>query len=364
MSGDPQDLSSLFSDNDLTAPSADSRLVFDAGSLRCEGGGHLEKVEVAYETWGQLNADRSNAILVCHALSGDSHCIGWWSKLIGPGKAIDTNRYFVIGTNALGGCQGTTGPSSTAPDGKPYGSRFPFVTVGDMVEVQGRLVQHLGIDRLLSVCGGSMGGMQALEWTCRFPDRVATAFITASAAAHSAMQIGFNEAARQAVMRDPAWKGGNYEPPGPVSGLTVARMIGHLTFLSEGSFAAKFGRALQDRTELSHTLGVDFEIESYLKHQGEKFTTRFDANSLLLLTKAIDYYSRADLHPSQAEYLFVSYTSDWIYPPHQAEQLHELARAAGCRSRHVTIDLPFGHDSFLLDGELQGAALKELLARR
>lgn len=362
MSSDHQDFSGLFSENENTAPSEDARRVCSVGPLDCEGGGHLPYVTVAYETWGTLNEDKSNAILVCHALSGDSHCIGWWSNLIGPGKTIDTNRYFVIGTNALGGCQGTTGPSSLDDQGKRYGSRFPFITVCDMVEVQGRLLDHLEIPQLFCVCGGSMGGMQALEWACRFPDRVKKAFITASAARHSAMQIGFNEAARQAVMRDPEWNGGDYEGAGPAAGLTVARMIGHLTFLSEASFAAKFGRRLQDRSEPSYSLGIDFQIESYLRHQGEKFTTRFDANSLLYLTKAIDYYNRESLDGAMAEFLFTSFTSDWIYPAHQSEEIHKMALTAGCKSKYVNIDLPYGHDSFLLDGKLQGEELRAFLA--
>jgi len=351
----------LFQENERTSPQTDERKFIDVGELHCEAGGFLPSVTVAYETWGELSAAKDNAVLACHALSGDSHAIGWWDRLIGPGKAIDTNRYFVIGTNSLGGCQGTTGPSSRAKDGKHYGSRFPFVTVGDMVEVQIRLIHALGIDTLHAVSGGSMGGMQALEWTLRGPVR--KAFITASAAAHGAMQIAFNEAGRQAVMRDPRWRGGDYLlDDQPQDGLSVARMIGHISFLSEASFDAKFGRRLQDKSSFDYTFDKEFQIESYLSYQGDKFTKRFDANSFLHLTRAIDYYERKSLAGSRSEYLFTSFTSDWIYPSHQSESMHAMALEAGCQSEHHVIDLPYGHDAFLLDGELQGDVLSRFLA--
>jgi homoserine O-acetyltransferase/O-succinyltransferase len=353
----------LFEENERTAPSADGRRYAEVGSLNCEAGGFLESVTVAYETFGSLNEAKDNAVLACHALSGDSHCIGWWERLIGPGKAFDTDRYFVIGTNSLGGCQGTTGPSSLAPDGRPYQTRFPSITIGDMVEVQARLMDQLGIEELLCVCGGSMGGMQALEWTVRKPGRVKSAFVTASCAAHSAMQIGFNEAARQAVMRDLKWNGGMYDPNDPpVGGLAVGRMIGHLSFLSEQAFAAKFGRGLQDKTALEHLLSPEFQVESYLSYQGDKFTKRFDANSMLYLTKAIDWYDLKSFAGSQSSYLFASFTTDWLYPPHQSAELYEMAQAAGRPSKYVNIDLPMGHDAFLLDGEHQGALVREFLA--
>lgn len=361
MSGSASEFGGLFQENQRTAPTTAGREYAEVGGLDCEAGGHLPAVTVAYETWGELNDARTNAVLVCHALSGDSHCIGWWDRLVGPGKAIDTDRFLVIGANALGGCQGTTGPSTVSHDGRAYGSRFPIVTLGDMVEVQARLLDDLGIDSLELVAGGSMGGMQALEWTVRFPNRVRKAFVTASCAAHSAMQIGFNEAARQAIMRDAAWAGGNYDPPGPVDGLAVSRMLGHLTFLSEASFEHKFSRRFQGKDKPDYRLGVEFEVESYLKHQGNKFTTRFDANSLLYLTRAIDYYELKSLDRAKAEFLFASFTSDWIYPSHQSAELHRMALEAGCRSTHVEIDLPWGHDCFLLDGEQQGAALRRLL---
>ncbi|MDR3688622.1 MAG: homoserine O-acetyltransferase [Fimbriimonas sp.] len=353
--------SALFQENERTAPIADERSFIDVGELACEAGGNLPAVTVAYETWGELNANKSNAILVCHALTGDSHAVGWWDRLIGPGKPMDTDKFFVIGTNSLGGCQGTTGPASLHPDGKPYRLRYPMITVGDMVEIQARVVERLGISSLLGVAGGSMGGMQALEWTVRFPGRVRKAFITASCAAHSAMQIGFNETARQAVMRDPTWNGGDYaEGSQPEGGLAVSRMIGHLSFLSDAAFTAKFGRRLQGKPQFDYGLDVEFEVESYLRHQGQKFTKRFDANSLLYVTRAIDYFERTSLAGSSSEYLFVSFTSDWLYPTYQSRQMHELALQAGCVSRHEVIDLPYGHDAFLLDGDLQGEWVKRL----
>ncbi len=353
----------LFEENERTSPSADVRSFVDVGDLHCTVGGHLPSVTVAYETWGQLNADRSNAILICHALSGDSHAIGWWERLIGPGKPIDTERFFVIGTNALGGCQGTTGPASPAEDGKPYRTRFPMITVNDMVEVQSRLMDKLGVETLHAVAGGSMGGMQALQWTVQKPGRVRKAFVTASCAAHNAMQIAFNEAARQAVMRDLRWNGGMYEDVNaPEGGLAVGRMIGHLSFLSEQAFDAKFGRNYQDKSRPEYRLGTDFQVESYLNYQGDKFTKRFDANSMLYLTKAIDYYQLNSLAGSESEYLFVSFTTDWLYPSHQSEALLRMAHEEGLKAEHQVIDLPYGHDAFLLDGEFQGEHVRKFLS--
>jgi homoserine O-acetyltransferase len=354
----------LFQENERLTTDADERRYLEVGALECEAGGSLPSVTVAYETWGELSQDADNAVLICHALSGDSHAVGWWDRLVGPGKPIDTGRFFVIGSNALGGCRGTTGPNSAAPDGKPYRTRFPIVTVGDMVEVQRRLVESLGIERLHAVAGGSMGGMQALEWTLRFPGRAKKAFVAASCAAHNAMQIGFNEVSRQAIMRDPRWQSGEYQAGnGPDGGLCVARMLGHLTYLSDASFETKFARRLQDKEAPDYRLGVEYAVESYLAHQGEKFTTRFDANSLLYLTRAIDYFDRRSFAGSRSEYLFTSFTSDWIYPSRQSEEMHGLALEAGCASQWSEIDLPFGHDAFLLDGEFQGALVRRFLER-
>jgi len=352
----------LFQENERTAPVADERQFVDIGEYTCEVRGTISNVTVAYETWGQLNESRSNAILVCHALTGDAHAIGWWDRLIGPGKPIDTDRFFVIGSNCLGGCQGTTGPASLDADGTPYRLRFPIVTVGDMVNIQARLLDHLGIDQLYAVAGGSMGGMQALEWTVRFPNRVRKAFITASCAAHSAMQIGFNETARQAIIQDPNWQNGNYlAGTQPEGGLSVSRMIGHLSFLSDAAFTHKFGRNLQNKEKFDFSFDTEFQVESYLRYQGHKFTKRFDANSLLYVTKAIDYYECRSLANSKAEYLFVSFTSDWLYPTYQSIRMNEMAQEVGLKSRHVEVDLPYGHDAFLLDGELQGNLVREFL---
>ena len=353
----------LFQENERTAPISDERQYLITGPYQCEIGGSLSQVTIAFETWGELNDDKSNAILVCHALTGDAHAIGWWERLIGSGKPIDTDKFFVICANTLGGCQGTTGPATIAPDGKPYATRFPMITLGDMVEIQARLIDDLGISTLYAVVGGSMGGMQALEWTCRFPSRVKKAFITASCAAHSAMQIGFNETARQSIMLDPRWKQGLYNAhDGPQGGLCVARMLGHLSFLSDAAFTAKFGRRLQDKEQFDYSFGTEFQVESYLSYQGNKFTKRFDANSLLYITRAIDYYERTSLVGSQADYLFTSFSSDWLYPSHQSEALHQMALSAGCESLHAVIDLPYGHDAFLLDGTIQGALVREFLA--
>jgi homoserine O-acetyltransferase len=352
----------LFQENERTAPSTDDRLYAHIGALSCESGKYLPQVVIAYETWGKLSRDRDNAILVCHALSGDSHAVGWWDRMVGPGKAIDTDRYFVIGSNCLGGCQGSTGPGSLDDEGVRYGSRFPIITIGDMVEAQAKLIDQLGIDTLLAVAGGSMGGMQALEWSLRFPTRVRKAFITACCNAHNAMQIGFNEVARQAIMRDEKWRGGDYDPAdAPEQGICVARMLGHLTYLSDISFEAKFARRLQGKEDKDWTLGIEFEVESYLSHQGEKFAKRFDANSLLYLTRAVDYFQRDDLSEARCSFLFTSFTSDWIYTSSQSEHLHRLATEAGAASKWVDIDLPYGHDAFLLDGEQQGELVRSFL---
>ncbi len=348
----------LFQENERTAPASDERQFLELGDIRCENGALLSNVAIAYETWGTLNPAKDNAILICHAISGDSHAIGWWERIVGPEKAIDTDRYFVIGSNALGGCQGSTGPASLAPDGKRYASRFPQITVGDMVEAQYRLIDLLGIERLHAVAGGSMGGMQALEWSIRKPGKVKKVWMTASCAAHNALQIGYNETARQAILRDPKWRGGDYplDDP-PYDGLSVARMVGHLSYLSEASFDRKFGRGKQPGRE------DQFQVESYLNYQGDKFTHRFDANSFLILSRAIDLYSCESLQGSQSEYLFTSFTSDTRYPSHQSKTLHDMATAAGCPSEWQDIDLPFGHDAFLLDGDLQAKFVREFLQR-
>jgi homoserine O-acetyltransferase len=318
-------------------------------------------VDVAWQSWGRLDSKRSNAVLVCHALSGDSNAAGWWSRLIGPGRAIDPAKWFVIGTNALGGCQGTTGPGTLDAEGRRLGSRFPAISVGDMVEVQARLLDELGIRRLALVIGGSMGGMQALEWAASRPERVAKCAAVASCRAHSAMQIGFNEAARQAVMRDPKWRGGDFAPDDPPrQGLAVARMLGHLSYLSDAAFTRKFGRERTDSPLFLADGAAKFQVESYLAHQGEKFTHRFDAGSLVTLSRAIDAYESGPLLPGP-ELLILSWSSDWLYPTRQSEEIREWALRAGARVRTREIEAPFGHDSFLLDDQEQAVEIASLL---
>lgn len=352
----------LFQENERLAPRADHRQLISIGDLPLESGAVLPDVVVACETWGELSPTGDNAVLVCHALSGDSHCVGWWERMVGPGKAIDPARCFIIGSNCLGGCQGTTGPATLDQEGRRLGSRFPWITVGDMVEAQARLLDQLGVRKLALVCGGSMGGMQALEWSLRFPARVERCWMTASCARHSAMQIGFNEAARQAILRDPEWKGGDYLPgEGPRQGLAVARIIGHLSYLSEQAFADKFGRRLQVEGAPATLPETQFAVESYLNYQGDKFTGRFDAGSLVVLSKAIDAFERTDLSPAQCRFLFTSFTTDWLYPSHQSRELYSMALAAGKNVRFCEIELPYGHDAFLLDGDFQGAVLREFL---
>ena len=353
----------LFQENERTAPVQDERNYAQIGNLTCECGKTLTDVTIAYETWGNLNQDKTNAILICHALSGDAHAIGWWDRLIGPGKAFDTDQFYVIGTNSLGGCQGTTGPASISPDSKPYGSRFPMITVGDMVDAQAKLLDQLQIERLICVSGGSMGGMQALEWTVRYPDRVQKAFVTASCAKHSPMQIAINEVARQAILRDPEFKGGDYyEGIGPTNGLSIARMIGHISFLSGEAFESKFSRRLREKSEFSMDFGIEFEVESYLNYQGDKFTKRFDPNSLLHLMRAIDYYELKDVARAKAQFLITTFTSDWLYTSQQSKDLVAMLTSAGIDVKYQEIDLPYGHDAFLLDGTIQATLLKQFLA--
>ncbi len=347
----------LFLENERAAPEVIARRYASLGPFDCELGSQLSEVVLAYETWGELSQARDNAILICHALSGDSHAIGWWDRLVGPGRPIDTDRFFVIGTNCLGGCQGSTGPASIAPDGNRYNLRFPMVTVGDMARAQSALVTLLGIDRLYGVAGGSMGGMQALQLASMGKCR--KVWVTASCLAHGAMQIAFNETARQAIMRDPKWLGGDYDTADPpIQGLAVARMVGHLSYLSESAFDAKFGRELR-RGKFQYDFDHEFQIESYLSYQADKFTKRFDPNSLLYLTRAIDYFECPTLNHADAEFLTTAFSSDWIYPVHQSEAIHRHALAGGNRSRLEVIDLPYGHDAFLVDGVVQGQIVRD-----
>ncbi len=352
---------------------------FDSLALDC--GVTLSPVDVAYETYGTLNAAKSNAILVLHAFSGDAHAAGishetgkpgWWDNMIGPGKGFDTNKYFVICSNVLGGCRGTTGPSSLNPaTGCPYAMSFPVITIADMVRLQKMLVDSLGIRRLLSVAGGSMGGMQVLEWAVSYPDQVATALPIATTARHSAQQIAFNEVGRQAIMADPDWCDGNYygkQPPG--RGLAVARMVGHITYMSDDSMREKFGRRLRGKENFGFGFDVDFEVESYLRYRGSQFVTRFDANSYLYITKAMDYFDltngagsiAAALEPARARFLVISFSSDWLYPSYQSQEMVKALRSRNRDVAYVELESNYGHDSFLVDVAEQSALVAGFLA--
>jgi homoserine O-acetyltransferase/O-succinyltransferase len=352
---------------------------FDSISL--DSGATLAPVEVAYETYGQLNAARSNAILVLHAFSGDAHAAGispetgkpgWWDNMIGPGKAFDTNKYFVISSNVLGGCRGTTGPASINPaTGCPYGMSFPGITISDMVRLEKMLIDALDIPRLLTVTGGSMGGMQALEWAVAYPDRVVSAIPIATTTRHSAQQIAFNEVGRQAIMADPDWNGGDYygkQPP--ARGLAVARMVGHITYMSDDSMREKFGRRLRGKENFGFDFDVDFEVESYLRYRGSQFVSRFDANSYLYITKAMDYFDLTNgkgslavaLAAAQARFLVISFSSDWLYPSYQSQEIVRALRARNCDVAYAELPSNYGHDSFLVDVAEQTELIRGFLA--
>jgi len=347
--------------------------------LKLRSGATLPSYELAYETYGELNAARSNAVLVCHALNASHHVagyyendegnVGWWDNLVGPGKPLDTRRFFVVGNNYLGSCFGSTGPASVNPQtGKPWGADFPVVTVEDWVEAQARLADRLGIERFAAVIGGSLGAMQALQWTLSYPGRVRHSLVIAAAPKLSAQNIAFNEVARQAIITDPDFHGGHYYEKGvvPARGLRIARMIGHITYLSNDAMMEKFGRLLR-RASLGFDFDVDFEIESYLRYQGEKFSTYFDANTYLRITKALDYFDpaadfggdlTAALARARAAFLVVSFKSDWRFAP---ERSRELVRALLDNQRIVSyleLDAPGGHDAFLLEDERYHTALR------
>ena len=317
---------------------------------------------LAYETYGRLNQDKSNAILVLHALSGDAHAAGpggWWSNLIGEGMGIDTDKYFVVCSNVLGGCRGSTGPSSISPKtGKPYGVDFPLITVGDMVNAQRRLVDHLGIGKLLAVVGGSMGGMQVLQWMVSYPERIRAAIPIATTMKHTPQQIAFNEVGRQAVMADPDWRGGNYSGRSiPAKGLAIARMIGHITYMSDASMAEKFGRKLR-LEKAPFKFGADFEVEGYLRNRGDNFVKRFDANSYLYITKAIDYLNILNGHSLgdifrrlEAKVLVIAFKSDWLYPAYQSQEIAKACKLAGIDASYCELNSTYGHDAFLLETE-------------
>lgn len=351
--------------------------------LRLESGGQLTGLEIAYETYGQLNEAKSNAVLVCHALTGDQYVAsphpitgkpGWWTQLIGPGKPLDPSRYFIICTNVIGGCMGSTGPSSINPaTGQPWGLTFPVITIGDMVRAQTMLMDQLGIESLFAVVGGSMGGMQALQWASDYPERVFSAICVASAPRHTAQNIAFNEVGRQAIMADPEWRGGDYARLGtrPEKGLAVARMAAHITYLSEAALQRKFGREFK-KDGVSWGFDADFQIESYLRHQGASFVDRFDANSYLYITRALDYFDLAASHGGilgeafrkarNVRFCVLSFTSDWLYPTTESRDIVRALNAAGARASFVEIESDKGHDAFLLHEPIMEAALGGFLS--
>ena len=349
-----------------------------AASLRLESGGALEGVQVAYKTYGRLNQDKTNAVLICHALTLDQHVAsphpqsgkpGWWSRMVGPGRPLDPQRHFIICSNVVGGCAGSTGPSSSDPrTGKAYGLTFPVITIADMVKAQALLVESLGIETLFAVVGGSMGGMQVLQWAADYPERLFAAVCIASAARHSAQNIAFHEVGRQAIMADPDWRGGDYLKLGvrPEKGLAVARMAAHITYLSEQALQRKFGRELQ-KDGLSWGFDADFQVESYLRHQGSTFVDRFDANAYLYITRAMDYFDLAASHGGvlakafararTVRFCILSFTSDWLYPTTESRAITRALNAAGAPTSFVEIQSDKGHDAFLLDEPVMEEAL-------
>jgi len=354
--------------------------------LKLDAGVELSPFQIAYKTYGALNADRSNAVLICHALTGDQHVAsanpvtgksGWWETMVGPGRPIDTERYFVICPNVMGACMGTSGPASTNPKtGKPWGLDFPVITIRDMVRAQAMLLDELKIASLFSVAGGSMGGMQVLQWAASYPDRVFSALPIACSTRHSAQNIAFHEVGRQAVMADPEWRGGRYliEGGNPRRGLAVARMGAHITYLSDAALHRKFGRRFQDRVNPTFSFDADFEVESYLRHQGSSFVERFDANSYLYLTRAMDYFDLAAdyqgvvanaFRGAPTRFCVISFTSDWLFPTSDSRAIVQALNASGARVSFAEIVTDKGHDAFLLDepelfailrGFLDGAA--------
>jgi homoserine O-acetyltransferase/O-succinyltransferase len=351
--------------------------------LALDGGQTLASHIIAYQTWGELNADKSNAILIFHALSGDSHVSGehedgrsgWWDLMVGPGRAFDTDRFFVVCANVLGSCKGSTGPTSTNPaTGKPYAMDFPVITIHDMVHAQRPLLDLLGITKLHAVIGASMGGMLALAFTQLYPGMSDRIIVMAASHANHAQAIAWNEIGRRAIMNDPLWREGNYydSPDGPPRhGLAVARMIGHVTYISEGAMDRKFGRSLQSGDKKSFSFGVDYSVESYLAYQGQVFHQRFDANSYLFITRAIDYFdfsatTNGDLTTAfaatPARFLFISYDADWLYSPERMEAMSVAARTAGRDAAHHKLHAPLGHDAFLVQKEPQSELIREFLA--
>nr|WP_166178631.1 homoserine O-acetyltransferase [Altererythrobacter segetis] len=352
-----------------SAGALDAKSLVLPDPLPLDSGQRLETVRVAYETYGELADDKGNAILVFHALSGDQHVAsvhpitgkpGWWDRMVGPGKPIDTRRYHIICANVVGGCMGSTGPASDGPDGKPWAMRFPVITIRDMVRAQVALLDALGIAKLHAVVGGSMGGMLALSLAANFPDRAKRVLAIATTARHSAQNIAFHEVGRQAIMADPNWEGGDYyaHGKGPEKGLAVARMAAHITYLSEAGLTDKFGRRLQDRAAKSFGFDADFQVESYLRHQGIAFSDRFDANAYLYITRAMDYFDLAEEHGGRladafagatARFCLVSFDTDWLYPTAESRHVVHALNAVAAPVSFVELSAPYGHDSFLLD---------------
>ncbi len=352
----------------------------DGEEFLLESGLKISTLKIAYETYGELNDDKTNAVLICHSLSGDAHVAGyhqgdkkpgWWDDMIGPGKAFDTDKYFVVCSNVIGGCKGSSGPNSIAPEtGKPYGLGFPIVSIKDMVEAQRKLLSFFGIEKLLSVCGGSMGGMQALQWAVSYPDEVLSCIPIATTYKHSAQQIAFDEVGRQAIMTDPTWQGGDYyEKEQPSAGLAVARMIGHITYMSNESMEDKFGRALK-KEELGYEFTTEFEVEGYLRYRGDSFVKRFDANSYLYITKAMDYFDLQQdkkLHQAfkgiKTRFLVIAFSSDWLYPPSQSKDLVKAFKMNGIDVTYCEISSDYGHDAFLLEFNEETKLVKHFIEK-
>jgi homoserine O-acetyltransferase/O-succinyltransferase len=358
--------------NEKSNPTQTYTFAHSQDELTLESGEKLGPITLAYETYGKLNAEKSNAILVVHALTGDSHVAGtngWWENLIGPSKGIDTNKYFVICSNVIGGCKGSTGPSSINPKtGKPYGLSFPLIGIGDMVEAQKRLIDHLGVEKLMSVVGGSMGGMQVLQWMVSYPYKIRSAIPIATTLNHTPQQIAFNEVGRQAVMADPDWKNGDYYGHSPpAKGLAVARMIGHITYMSDTSMTEKFGRKTRADKE-PFKFAADFEVEGYLRYRGDNFVKRFDANSYLYLTKAIDNFNLLNGHNLgnvfkglRAKVLVLAFKSDWLYPAYQSQETVKACKLAGVEASYCELNSTYGHDSFLLETEQETQLIGDFL---
>ncbi|MFO7929444.1 MAG: homoserine O-acetyltransferase [Candidatus Humimicrobiaceae bacterium] len=347
--------------------------------MEVESDNRLGPITLAYETYGKLNSSKNNAILIAHALSGDAHVAGfhdgstkpgWWHDMIGPGKAFDTNKYYIICSNVIGGCKGSTGPSSVNPKtGKPYGLDFPLITIADMVKAQKHLIDHLGIKKILCIAGGSMGGMQVLQWVASFPEYIVSAIPIATALKHSPQQIALNAVGRQAIISDPKWKDGKYYNSGqPGEGLALARMIGHITYMSAESMEKKFSRNLKNGN-LNFSLIPEFEVEGYLQHQGNSFVKRFDANSYLYITKAIDYFDLSDPdkitngNTIKTKFLVISFNSDWLYPPSQSRQLVKILKQKGIEVSYCEINSRYGHDAFLVEFAEQTHLIKNFLKK-